>query len=55
MQDLTDLVRVQSGQLPIVRGRVDAAELTQTTVELLRPMAQGQPIDLSVADEPLFM
>ena len=44
VQDLSDVVRVQSGQLAIHRQRVDLVEIVQTAVELARPMAEGLEI-----------
>jgi two-component system, chemotaxis family, CheB/CheR fusion protein len=55
VQDLTDLVRVQTGQLPIVRAPVDVVELAQTTVELARPMAEDRAIELKVPNEPIVI
>lgn len=55
VQDLTDVVRVQSGNLPIVRGAVDLVELAQTSVEIARPMADAQPVQLEVPEGPLVI
>jgi two-component system, chemotaxis family, CheB/CheR fusion protein len=44
VQDLSDVVRVQSGQLAIERQSVDLVEVVQAAVELARPMAEGLEI-----------
>src|SRR5439155_11727065 len=44
VQDLTDVIRVQAGQLPVARERVDLAELVLGAVELARPVSDSQEI-----------
>jgi two-component system CheB/CheR fusion protein len=53
VQDLTDLLRVQAGQLPIARERVDLTQLVPDAVELARPMGDSQDIRVSVPAETL--
>lgn len=55
VQDLTDVVRVQTGQLPIVRGRLDLVEMAHTTIDLVRPMAEDQPVELIAPRESLVI
>jgi two-component system CheB/CheR fusion protein len=54
VQDLADVVRVQTGQLPIERRPVDLGELTDSAVELGRPMTD-QAIRFEVPAEPLLV
>jgi two-component system, chemotaxis family, CheB/CheR fusion protein len=53
VQDLTDVIRVQAGQLPISRERVDASRLVADAIELARPMSETQEIRLKDSAEPL--
>jgi two-component system CheB/CheR fusion protein len=53
VQDLTDVIRVQAGQLPIARERVDLTQLVDDAVELARPMGEGRDIRVSAPAETL--
>jgi two-component system CheB/CheR fusion protein len=53
VQDLTDVIRVQAGQLPIARERVDLTQLVEDVVELARPMGDGQEIRVTAPAETL--
>jgi two-component system CheB/CheR fusion protein len=53
VMDLTDVVRIQSGQVPIERAQVNLVEIAQTTVELARPLRDNQEIRLDVPREPI--
>jgi two-component system phosphate regulon sensor histidine kinase PhoR len=53
VQDLTDVVRMQSGQLPIEREPVNLVELARTTVEMARPIADSQEIRLDAPADPV--
>ena len=53
VQDLTDVIRVQAGQLPVARERVDLAELVLGAVELARPMSDSQEIRPTASGEAL--
>ncbi|MBV9545366.1 MAG: PAS domain S-box protein, partial [Chloroflexi bacterium] len=55
VQDLTDVVRVQSGELPIQREHIDLVQVIDESVELARPLAEGQDIRLDVPTMPLRM
>lgn len=55
IQDLTDVVRVQSGQLPIQREHIDLVQVIAEAVELARPLVQGQDVRLGAPTEPLRM
>jgi two-component system, chemotaxis family, CheB/CheR fusion protein len=51
VQDLADVVRIQSGQLPIERESLNLVELARTTVELARPLSDTQEIRLDSSIE----
>jgi two-component system, chemotaxis family, CheB/CheR fusion protein len=53
VQDLTDVIRVQAGQLPIARERVDLTQLVEEAVELARPMGDGREIRIAAPAERL--
>jgi two-component system CheB/CheR fusion protein len=53
VQDLTDVVRIQSGHLPIERDSVNLTELAQTTVELARPLGNAQEIRFEAPSDPI--
>jgi two-component system CheB/CheR fusion protein len=53
IQDLADVVRVQTGQLPIARERVDLVDLVKSVVELARPISESQDIRIDLAAESL--
>jgi two-component system OmpR family sensor kinase len=44
VQDLTDVVRVQSGQLPIEREHIDLVQVVADAVELARTLSADQEI-----------
>jgi two-component system, chemotaxis family, CheB/CheR fusion protein len=52
-QDLADVARLQTGQLPVVREPLDLGELVRGAVELARPMDAEFDIRLEVPAEPL--
>jgi two-component system OmpR family sensor kinase len=52
VQDLTDVVRVQSGQLPIEHERIDLVHVVTEAVELARPLSQDQEIRLDLPSLP---
>jgi two-component system CheB/CheR fusion protein len=51
--DLTDVVRIQSGQLRIERSTINLVDLAHTTIELTRPLADTQEIRLEAPTEPI--
>jgi two-component system CheB/CheR fusion protein len=53
VQDLTDVIRVQAGQLPVARERVDLTQLVEGAIELARPMSDGQEIRPVISVETL--
>lgn len=53
VQDLADVIRVQTGHLPIVRERVDLVELARSAVEIARPISDSMEIRLEVPEEPV--
>jgi two-component system CheB/CheR fusion protein len=55
VQDLADVVRMQTGQLTIVPADVDLAEVVQAAVELARTIPDAQEIKVDVATGPLVI
>jgi signal transduction histidine kinase len=53
IQDLTDVIRVQAGQLPISHEPVEFRQLVEEIVELARPLADGQDLRVEATDEDL--
>jgi two-component system CheB/CheR fusion protein len=53
VQDLNDVVRIQSGQISIATEPVNLIELARTTVELARPIRDSQEIRLEVPPDPI--
>ena len=53
VQDLTDVIRVQAGHLPIAPERVDLSQLVADAIELTRPMGDGQDVRLEMSGETL--
>jgi len=53
INDILDVERIESGQAPMVKRRVDLAELTAQTVESVRPLADRAGVDLTLETEPL--
>src|SRR5438132_5118083 len=53
VQDLTDVIRVQTGQLPVTREPVDLSHLMQEAIELALPMSESQEIRLDTPGEAL--
>jgi signal transduction histidine kinase len=54
-QDMADVIRVQSGQLPIDREPLELGRLVEETVELAGPLSQGQQIRLQRAHGELII
>jgi two-component system CheB/CheR fusion protein len=52
VEDLTDVVRVQTGQQLVARAPLDLVELTRSTVDLARTIGDGQEIRLDLPAEP---
>src|SRR5262249_26316105 len=52
VQDLTDIIRLQAGQLPIDRRPLDLREVVQTATELLEPLTD-HATRLQLGQEPV--
>jgi signal transduction histidine kinase len=55
VQDLTDVVRVQSGRFALERGPVNLVELAQTCVELTGSMTESQSVRLETPSAPVVI
>ena len=55
IDDLADVVRVQTGQLQTERKPVDLVEVVRTSVELAQPMIDGQDIRVDAPGDPLMV
>jgi two-component system CheB/CheR fusion protein len=53
VRDLADVVRVQSGQIPITRERLNLVDVAQTATDLARPIGDSQEIRLQADGDAL--
>ena len=53
VQDLADVVRIQTGQLPIERAPLNLVDLAHTTIDLARPLNDNQEIRLDAPVETM--
>jgi two-component system OmpR family sensor kinase len=53
--DLTDVVRIKSGQLPIERAPVNLVDVARTTIDLAQPLSASQEIRLEAPGEPVVV
>ena len=55
VEDLADIVRIQSGQLPITREHIELGEIVQTTAELARSMTDTQNVRVEIPSTPVLV